>query len=680
MRKHGIRIRLPEQSFTILLALLESPELAVTREELRKRLWPDNTNVDFDHGLNAAVNRLREALGDSPTEPKFIETLPRRGYRFVGIVEKAPSLPVFNKKSLRPRWWIAAAAAILFFASGGALLWRRTRIPAPAPQVHTLTSYRNSESQPSFSPDGKQVAFQWGGPNNDNLDIYVKLVGAENALRLTVDRMRDVSPAWSPDGTQIAFLRGKFNSIGPVLSSVEAAVYVVSALGGNERKLADVPGAGAYPISWSPDGKWLSYARLNGDSPGIYLLPADGGEPRRITRPSAPVTDGDPRFSPDGHQIAYSTCTTVWECDLYVQDLDSAYAAQGGPRRITKQNTYIRGVTWAGKSLVYSGSLAVGLLHYLWRVDASGTESPERLEIAGVHASYPAFSPANNRLAFLKSHRNRDIWRYRVGGEHQLLISSSLDDDSPQFSPDGQKIAFVSSRSGNSYDVWIANADGSNPAQLTRQLGRYQGSARWSPDSRWIVLDSQPPDGRQAIYVLDVAGGKPRRLDLGPYQNAVPSWSRDGKWIYYFSDRTGRHEIWRISPSGGQPRQITDNGGHNAMESADGKTLYYAKENLGTPIFARDLAGGPEREVIGLNGAPRDFVVVEDGIYYGGLPDQNGKVALRFHQFSTGVSHPVTSIEPYAQIGLTVSPDRKTILYTRTPSVESDLMLIENFR
>src|SRR3984893_3560114 len=93
LRKHGLRLKLAEQPFQILAILLEKPGGVVTRDELRERLWPGDTFVDFDHGLNNAVMRLREALGDSPDKPHFIETLPRRGYRFIAPVEEIHAAP-----------------------------------------------------------------------------------------------------------------------------------------------------------------------------------------------------------------------------------------------------------------------------------------------------------------------------------------------------------------------------------------------------------------------------------------------------------------------------------------------------------------------------------------------------------------------------------------------------------
>jgi len=188
LHKHGVRIKLPDQSFTVLLVLLQSPGSVVSREELRRRLWGDDTFTDFEHGLNAAVNRLREALGDSVHEPKFIETLPKRGYRFIAPVEhqnranqknSSPPAEQAARTNVKawPRWRWRAAAVLPVAIVGGWLLWQRTHIPVPPPRVRVLTSYSGSEAQPSLSPDGSQVAFVSADPDGSNSDIFVKLVG-----------------------------------------------------------------------------------------------------------------------------------------------------------------------------------------------------------------------------------------------------------------------------------------------------------------------------------------------------------------------------------------------------------------------------------------------------------------------------------------------------------------------
>ncbi len=675
LRRNGVLVKLQDQPFLVLLALIERPGELVSREELHKRVWPDDTFVDYEVGLSRSVNKLREALGDTAENPRFVQTLPKRGYRFIAPVDggervSPPAEPLIPRKT-RPRWWLAAMAVLPLAAVGGWLLWQRSVVPSPAPRVKVLTSYPGFESQPALSSDGSKVAFVWSGPASDNADIYVKLVGSENPLRLTTDPASDVGPSWSPDGKRIAFLRFATGRI--------PAVHLISPIGGDEQKVADVPDAGGYPLSWSPDGKWLTFAKFSGDSAGVYLLPVDGGAPRRVTFPKPPAYDSYPVISPDGRRLAYAGCTRTFSCDLYIMELDSAYAPQGQPRRITQQQISMMGIAWAGDSLVYSGSFSWGLLHYLWRVKADGASAPQRLDIAGVYASDPTVSRISNRLAFARFVKNYDIWRCQIGGSQAPLITSTLHEGNPQFSPDGKRIAFGTSRSGEEFNIWVAEADGSNPVQLVHQLGRSEGSPKWSPDGRWIAFDSLRPDGYQDIFVIDATGGHPRRLDLGLHENGVPSWSRDGKWIYFFSDRTGRNEIWKVPSAGGHVEQVTENGGSFALESTDGKTLFYTRGPYGTPLFARPVNGGPERKVLDYTGRCRDFVVFEDGIYYCGQRERE-QTPLLFHQFSSGASRLVTTVDGFLVNGLTVSPDRKSILFARSGVNGADLMLIENFR
>lgn len=700
LRKHGIRIKLREQPIQILEMLVANPGEVVLREEIRLRLWPNNTTVGFDQAINAGILRLRGALGESAERPHYIETVARRGYRFTGQVQcvasqtpadvpaaqdTRPSLDCVSVQEIPPamsapakpirRWLLAFALAVLLLIAGTWILGQAGHTSGPPPRLLSLSSYPGMEFYPSFSPDGRQVAFTWNGPKNDNWDLYVKLVGETNPLRITNDPASDDWPAWSPDGKWIAFERSA--------PGRKTAVHIVSPLGGAERTIAEFPATG--PISWSPDGKWLAVSRTRSpeaserDPGGIFLLQVDGGEPRQLTNPVAPQNGTDPAFSPAGRSLAYATCPRRFACDIFVQDLSPDLRPLGLPRRITNQQLSMWGIVWTADSLIYSGSMSTGMLPYLWRVPLNGSHPPERLEIAGVNAFEPSITRTGNRLAFTRASRNYDIWTYQVGGgSPKLLIASSLDDLSPQFSPDGSKIVFTSARSGESYDLWIVNADGSNPVSLTSQIGRGDGSPRWSPDGRQIVYDSQRADGSEEICVIDASGGRPRHLTQDSFQNTIPSWSRDGRWIYFNSDRSGKRDLWRMPSSGGPATRLTDNGGFTAFESVDGKTLYYTKA-MKTPLYAKSLSGGIERQVVDLVGSSRDFAVFDDGIYYGGLSEK-GQTPIYFYQFSSGKSRLVTRFEGSVYQGLAVSPDRKTILFSTNTAAGADLMLIENFR
>ena len=579
-----------------------------------------------------------------------------------GSIPEAVTAPV-RKRTWR---WAAAAAMVVASVVG---LWQFRQFAAPAAQekVVPVTTYGGSQGHPCFSPDGNQVAFSWDGEKGDNVDIYVKLLGETNALRLTTDPAADTYPVWAPDGKRIAFRRAGSHS----------GIYTVSALGGAEQKLSDF--ASNYQVSWSPDGKWLAVSS-NDQTSAIFLLPADGGEPLQVTNPKAPGFDRAPSFSPDGRQLAYAGCTGFLTCDVYVQDLNPSYVPRGSARRITIQHVYITGLTWSrdGKSVIYSGSRSAIILPYLWRAEIDRRRPPQRLEIAGALALYPAVSPVGNRLVFSRNLRDDDIWCYRVGGATEPLIVSSLTEANPQFSPDGGKIAFESDHSGETIEIWLAQADGSKPVQMTNNLGPHQGTPRWSPDGRWIAFDSAGEDGHWDIYVMDASGGRPRRITPEPSDEYVPSWSHDGKWIYFSSNRTGRNEIWRMPFAGGTAEQVTKEGGNVAYESADGTTLFYTKD-VSSPLFARPLSGGAEHQLLDWV-TLKAFVPVDDGIYYVGRRSDNGQYPLQFFQFASQTSRVLTNLGGLIGQGLSVSPDRTAILFTKAVRSGANLMMIENFQ
>ena len=319
------------------------------------------------------------------------------------------------------------------------------------------------------------------------------------------------------------------------------------------------------------------------------------------------------------------------------------------------------------------------LLTRLYRVPAEGNQPSERIELAGMNATRPTVS--KDRLAFSRTLTDVDIWRVRLGGVSEPLIRSSFTEWVPQFSPDGRKVAFTSNRNGDSSEIWVADADGSNPWQLTHGPGLNQGSPRWSEDGRQIAFDSLSSEGGADIFTIDSTGGQPRRLTSAPSAQAQPSWSRDGRWIYFQSNRSGRFEIWRCPfPDGTmeQWQQMTTNGGNIAFESSDGRTLYYT--NLYGELHAKPLGGGSEQPLI--DKVTLGFGVTEKGIFYGGAAVKDGKIPLLFYEFSSRSSRELARIAAQGAWNgsFTVSPDGQTMLHTASLSSGQDLMLIENFR
>jgi Tol biopolymer transport system component len=260
-------------------------------------------------------------------------------------------------------------------------------------------------------------------------------------------------------------------------------------------------------------------------------------------------------------------------------------------------------------------------------------------------------------------------------------MKSSGSEHSPTFSADGQRIAFGSDRGGGTFNIWIADADGANPIRLTNFTHGFSGSPGWSPDGEWVAFDREGD-----IFLVRVAGGAPRRLTSDGADEFAPSWSKDGRWIYFGSDRGGNDQIWKVSIAGGEARQITAHGGACALESRDGKWLYYTKSNGQDGIWRVPPEGGLEEVV--LDGLPsgwysRYWALVENGIYY--LNTRNSdRQAVEFFPFATRrVTRLFDLPEPAGpdwSSSFAVSPDQRTLLTVIIEPPDSDIMLVDNFQ
>jgi Tol biopolymer transport system component len=552
------------------------------------------------------------------------------------------------------------------------------RFLAPAAKVVPSTSFPGDEEKAVFSPDGRQIAFVWDGEREDNLDIYIKLVDTGTPLRLTFDPAPDFDPDWSPDGRHIAFRRS---------SAQGSGIYLIAALGGPERRLVDAApsqsGTGR-SLSWSPDGKSLAIVDATSHQGRIFLLSLDSGERRPLTLPPAGSRgDSSPAFAPDGKSLAFVRTGLGGTNDLY-----TVAVAGGEPKRLTFDNTFIDGVTWtpSGSELVFASERG-GSIPNLWRLRATGGE-PERLEEVGPNAVSPSISPVGNRLVYTQLLLDTNIWRMELpasgngAGRPRLLISSTFQDDSPQYSADGNRIAFSSRRSG-SCEIWVCDREGRNPVQLTWFGGPFPGSPRWSPDGNEIAFDVRI-QGNADIYVTRVDGGKPRRLTSDETQEITPSWSGDGQWLYFASNRSGTLQIWKMPASGGPPVQITKQGGYESAESKDGRFLYHTKGRNVAGIWSVPTGGGDEARVLDLHEAGywRYWTVHGEGIYFATARNPS-RPLVEFFNLVTGKAREIAALEKpimTGTTGLAVSPDGRSLLYAQIDQSGHDIMLVENFR
>lgn len=564
-------------------------------------------------------------------------------------------------------------AGILLISAAILLLWRLNTTDIPPHVVWQpvpLTTYPGPERPPVFSPDGNQIAFAWMGSEGDNWDIYVKLVNSEMPLRLTEDPSFESNPAWSPNGSQIAYMRR---------SDEGCSIYLVAALGGPSRRL-DTCGNNIYgDLTWSPDGQWLAFNDKSAPDAAfrIVLLSPTTLERREITAPPSEVWgDHDPTFSGDGSQIAFTRSISEGMQDIYLTTLDGDEVT-----RLTSDSRNIYGHAFSpdGRYLIYSSNR--GGPTGLWRVAIRGG-APSLVAVGDGQIFFPDISARQHRLAYRSVSQETNIWRVQVGADTLAptqVAASTQWDLHPQLSPDGQKLAFTSNRSGQ-YEIWVSEADGANPLKLTAFDGPFTSTPRWSPDSRSLVFTSRP-GGQADLFVMGIDDQLPRRLTNDATEEMAASWSHDGQWIYFSSSRSGAWEVWRMPADGNRAQQVTKGGGFGPLPSPDGQHLYYTKPNV-QGLWRQSAEGGPEEATLS-HLDPRDWgswQVTPEGIYY---VNRGRPTVLARHSFETGRAdtlftppNGIPSMDP----AFTVSADGQWLFYGQVDRSESDLMLVENFQ
>lgn len=680
-------VPLPPKVLDTLLLLVRNHGKLVSKDEMLRSVWPD-TYVD-QSSLMHNISVLRKVLGNDPDGKPYIETVPRRGYRFTAIVRTAANEIAAQTETIRvlrtPS--IVAPAGGLLAVLIVAALAMKTAPPGPL-RVTPLTSYPGTQAFPTFSPDGRELAFSWNGEKQDQFDIYRKPLGAEAPRRLTSDAASECHLAWSPDGAWIAFIHCGAEAAAP---AGKTSLYVIPSGGGPKRRIADIyDGANPFerPFTWTSDSKALISAKGLGGSveAGLVLLSVEtGARIQELTWPQRGSWDSNPTISPDGRTLAFSRWIASGVADIYLLDLNRQFAPRGLPKRLTFQNDFVGNPIWTnnGSELLYlSGSKGN---RGVWRVRARIGGHPEQVPALAQASVHLAFS-RDGKLAYSRPFWDYAIWRAELdqrGPTHTAgaLIASAFSDAEPSYSPDGNSIAFASNRTG-AREIWRSNRDGSGATQVT-SLRAEAGSPSWSPDGAYIAFDCGL-HGNVDIYIVGVFDGKLRRLTMDGEVHTTPSWSHDGKWIYFASKRTGRLEVWKMPAGGGIPLQVTRSGGFFASESSDGRFLFYSKTSaFPTALWRKSLETGREEKIVDSVGNWFYFKVFPDGIYFipgNSPPSKEASFRVAFYDFSNSTTRTIAEVDRPPGLGFSISSDRRSVLFAPPETHASNLMLIENFR
>jgi Tol biopolymer transport system component/DNA-binding winged helix-turn-helix (wHTH) protein len=691
---------LEPKSFRLLLFLVENPHRAIPKEELMRAVWPDV--AVSDNSLARAITWIRKALDDDPKAPVYVETVPSVGYRFMRepdaeLETPAPTPPAeatvapagASAGSSRRIRSLTMVAACVTLAAGAGVVAIRARWFPPDPyplhvtRVTKLTSYPGDEREPAVSPDGSYVAFSWSGADGGNYDIYVVQAGGE-PLRLTRDPAPDSFPAWSPDGRQIAFIRREGS---------HADIIVVPPLGGPERVLhrffrigADLDFTQHPVLSWSSDGRQILYSgqARPGEAYRLQALSVENGSVRAISSPEKEsVGDSSPAISPDGKFLAFVRYLAPRNGKVLVQALDRALVLQGEAEELTQSGLAAHSPVWLGDS----GQLLFADARQIFQWQRSKGIAP--LYSAEGNLGGMAIGPAKRnswQVVVASEKADADIWAFPLdaGGMKatepaQVLLRSTENDSHPDFSPDGRRIAFISARSGTQ-EIWLSNADGGDLRQLTHLGAHIVSYPKWSPDGTRIVFHARAPDVAQ-VYVVDADRGVPRRITQHNPGLAVATWSNDSRFIYASTLVGGVARSFRFPAEGGPTEALWEGG--LFRESVDGEYVLYRRTNR-PGIFRRLLKGDPGKNPEELlvpdfwpNNQLGGFQPVADGVYYVSADAHGRPGPFRFFKYASRTSIDVAPAMPGLHLGLTISPDRRRLLFSASAEVGGDLLSLE---
>jgi len=653
---------LTPRAFDVLVFLIENQGRVVEKGELFENVWKEK--FVSDNALTRSIKEIRHAIGDNAESPLYIETVPRRGYRFIATVSTSENADThwashsalggqdvsvsLNQPATRfSKFWSALLLAGVLLSGLTAYLviskpWKKSTAPLPKPSVARntqITTWTGLDLFPTISPDGNMVAYS--SDHSGKFEIYVRALspGAKEN-QLTSDGLQNLEPSWSPDGKWIAYY-----------SQVRGGISIIPAGGGVARQLIDF---GSRP-SWSRDGSKIAFqsdglsdiSTTSAAAPTstIWIISASGGDPYQITHPSNPVGGhGSPTWSPDSQRIAFVAnsiqSSTIWtitpkgddlkrvtpeRCEyfdpIYSPDGRSLFMVSGGVWRVLLSANgepesepeqlanptlaQIRHLSFSanGKRLVSSLIRQRG---NLWSVPLQ-KETAERsgvpkslVEDTTIRKTIPLFSTDGSKLAYnvFTAGASGSVWIVDVNGKERTQIStdpaaivgwmpdgrqllnvtflesgryltttvvdsglrktiSSLTRQIPfcRLSPDGKTIAF-NAYTGSSVNIWLYSIDNGEAKQITFDNELF-GFPAWSPDGKWIAGELKRNDDTY-IAVVPVEGGTPVALNSDRGQSWTGSWSPDGDKIVFAGSRNGIWNIYWISRSTKEQKQLTN--------------------------------------------------------------------------------------------------------------------------
>lgn len=682
LRRSGVRVRLQSQPFKLLSVLVEHPGEVVSRETLHIELWGADTTVDFDHSLGIAVNKLREALGDSAENPRFVETLAKRGYRFIAPVKfidehsqaeihlapaPVPAAPI--RSSMRLWFWPAAGLAAICIALALAIMLRTpARSPYRVEQVtftgHVLDQNLDVESFSSSASDGTRIYFSHMDNGSPVLAVALAANGEITYFRLPSEIGAPLIGSLSPDGSKLVVH-------GHLQAEPEQPLWIVPTLGGDARR---VPNVLAHDATWMPDGQRLLVASGN----DLSVVGTDGSDPHRLLNVQGLAFWL--RWSPDGKRLSFTVRDSKRQsAELWQANADGSNAHPLLPGWSQPASECCGNWTPDGNYYVFQSSRDGSGHSQIWAMrehswfGAGG--KPWLITNGPLDYQAPATAPGSDRIYFIGATSQYQLLRAMPKTSTFTTLDQNLSAAAlAEYSHDGKWIAWLNA-SDNS--LWRSRVDGSERIELTTPPLRIF-TMKWSPDDRRLAVMGLVPGKPWKIYLIDAEGGKLTPALDEDFNEADPAWSPDGESIVFgrLPDRMDNarqkaiyqldlasHKTVEIPGSAGlfSPRLSPDGRYIAAMPLNQRALMLYDRTNQHWTTLTLHGVGDPTWSHDGRYVYFQDFLEPGKPIYRIAVPNGKPEPVATIQSLL-----PISAID-YRLIGL--APGDLPIVTARTPDV-----------
>jgi Tol biopolymer transport system component/DNA-binding winged helix-turn-helix (wHTH) protein len=664
-------IRLSPKSAAVLRLMIEQSGQVLGRDEILDQVWAGR--YPTDDVLTHAVTEIRRALKDEPAAPTFIETIPKVGYRL--LVSPGVEQPAEPR-----RWWLAGIAAGTAIAMAGIWLHssgNASRMPVfdqyealtvSVDHPRLLVAEAGNEFLGAVSPDGVQLAYIEVDQGMADLKLKQVATGAVQDLTHTLNQ-DEGAPIWTPDGRRLVFRE--------VDSDGRCALYTLEPDTGKKDQL--VTGCARYTrMDISPDGQWLVYSAEYTDSAtpanlrnlGIYRVRMDGSGLERITFAETPNRhDIRPRFSPDGRWLAFLRTGARHDRRLMIQELGSRSA------QVVNTDSWITSFDWHPNGRVLLMSAHRSELHQMEALDLARREI-HSLDLTGV--GNVISHPNGRQVIYQLLDGDTDIWALHLDGtgwgQPEPLVAGDGLDFQPALSSDGHWLAYCSTRSGLA-ELYLRDLDSGEERALTDRTGGGPAGPVWSPDNRRLAFMVQHDKSSRAwIATIGEVGAGPIE-ELAGDQIANLSWSLDGRWLYYISERSGAWQLWRWDTGGG-PREMLTEQGAESVQIADDGQVYFSREQDDSLYRLDPQSLQIESVVQGLTGLRgQQWTVTNGAVYFAAEAENEGAMSLQRMDLA---SHGLETIAGLGQLSpalghLSASHDGRMIVFDRLAHWNTDV-------